>query len=241
MPVLYPSPDVRKIPTTAQLSQEIEERRAYQPKRRHELCEHKGVFAIVQFLRLPDDSAAADRFRQDWGRYFPSTFWDESLPSDEELYRGTVVLNLPAVAGASVTNSHLAYLHSKPRLFWQGYRDLLRAAWTLGFPDEYIPRLLNLPGDEEDYVAEKAPRVVGIGHLCRGQFDILTMLREPWRAKVCNWCHLPFVPPPKKPAQQYCPRNLSSSCSDQAERAKKLSWWNKNKGKYRSQSKRRRN
>jgi hypothetical protein len=257
-PAPYPSPDIRKIPSTQDIAREIEDRRSYQPKRRHELCEKNGNVAIVQFLRLADDPIGVTTFRKDWPNYFPARFWEEVLLSDEELYgksgvQGSAVfLGLPAELPETehrkdctgcerCTPQGWQQRPTRGQIpFWKGYRDLLRTAWVLGFPNEYIPRLLNVLADEDD-IGSKAP-VIDVRHLSYAQLDILTLLRESWRAKVCNWCHLPFIPPPDKPAQQFCPamffEDPRQSCSQQFRRVVKLENWHKKKAKYRPLSRR---
>jgi hypothetical protein len=140
----------------------------------------------VTAKKTPGDS------KKDHPNYFPAEFWTLLLPFDDELYSGFFAGFRPK---------------AKPRprrAFWQGYRDLLGAAWEHRFgDDEYITRLLSRPigkstdPDDEDIVRQNLERLppskIGVYPF---QHDIIALVREPWRARNCEWqeCHKPFNP-----------------------------------------------
>jgi hypothetical protein len=179
---------------------------------------------IVKFLRLKDSEEEAKQFQKEHRTYFPPEFWNLKLPPDGELYAGSVMVRLRP--GGVVPHS-VSIEQPVPRsYFWQGYRDLLRAAWEHRFGDEYIPRLLNLPtvnpdSHAEDYIKDnlaKLPPSNSKAGLHPFQHDILALFRAPWRVRNCQECGQPFVP------NKGCRRCCSKDCSTKAELARKRKW-----------------
>ncbi len=262
----YPAPNVEDIKTTAQITAALEQRRRYKPKSKAGELFGRGPL-IVEFLRLPNDPAAARRFQADHPRYFPAKFWEEVLPSDEAMYGrsgvkgSSVFLAIPADLAPTThpmdcpgcqncTAQHWQRRPARPETpFWQGYRDLLMAAWTTAFPYEYVHRLLNAPTpgeDLRDYVKRRAPkgrrtRSLAYDPVYPFQKDIVALVGSTWRAKICEWCRSPFVA--DKPARRYCPERFAPApkvtgepkltCARAARLDGKLDHWNRNKPKYR--------
>jgi hypothetical protein len=154
---------------------------------------------IVKFLRLKDSQEEARQFHKENRTYFPPEFWELRLPSDSELYAGSVMVRLRPCGAIP----HSLVQQPVPRrYFWQGYRDLLRTAWEHRFGDAFIPRLLNPPTgnpvpNAEDYIRENLAKLPSSkGELHPFQRDIIALVRAPWRARNCEWkdCSQPFVP-----------------------------------------------
>jgi len=170
---------------------------------------------IVRFLRLGDGEEEAAQFQKANPTYFPREFWTSMLPSGDDLYPGILM-------GADAKS--LPACH-----FWQGYRDLLRAAWEHRFgDDEYISRLWTRPvgkptdPDDDDFIRQNLEKLPPPkNRLYPFQHDIIALVREPWRARNCEACGKPFVP--DKGYRRCC----SADCSIKAEHARKLKWWHK--------------
>jgi hypothetical protein len=175
---------------------------------------------IVRFLCLGDSEEEARQFQKDHPLYFPREFWTLKLPSGDDLHSGLLIGFEPETKS----------LPARP--FWQGYRDLLRAAWEHRFgDDEYITRLLSIGKpidlDDDDFIKQNLAKLPLRNGVYQFQHDVIALVREPWRARNCELpeCRNPFVP--DKGSRRCC----STACSIKAGRARKRRWWNSKKNK----------
>jgi hypothetical protein len=173
-------------------------------------------------------------FQEKYPTYFPSEFWKRTLPSDQELFAGTVFLS--------------GHRPNRPeRAYWEAYRDMLRAAWACGFAEEYVWRLLRVPArpndTADDIFSQVAPsmkitRTVEYSPAFQFQHDILTLARETWRAKTCAWCNRPFVA--SRNVSKYCPNSYASesclTCNEQKDRKLGRDSWARHGKKWRPSS-----
>jgi hypothetical protein len=160
--------------------------------------------ALERFVQLKD--CDLETFRKNYPDFLPVWFYPDPSPEwGPEVHR-----LLPDALGGraeaepqTIPQSGHVWLEkdqAETRLKlggWRAWRALLYKAWRANFHLEYVVQLVSIPTTPPGTVFFE------IRPVCDAQRAILAMMVEPWRARFCPKCGIPFVA--RKPAHKFSP------------------------------------
>jgi hypothetical protein len=155
--------------------------------------------ALEEFANIRSDDQAWTHFKKRYPRFFPEGEYDRAergvLPSVREFPRWLSEI-------------------------WLG-NTLPTVTLLLGIKPEVhksvpIPRIRHIPAQFWVNWYEGTLQYRG---MCMFQRALYLLLRESWRARICENCDGKFIA--RRAAQKYC----SSDCSQNAQRELKRTWW----------------